>query len=69
MKMLGWNVSPEDMKQIPEHWLSFEEPPASIHYLLAIIYFFFMIASLVGNGMVIWIFGWLVTFTTQIYQI
>jgi hypothetical protein len=56
--MLGWNVAPEDMKQIPEHWLNYEEPPASIQYLLALVYFFFMIASLVGNGMVIWVFSW-----------
>lgn len=57
-KMLGWNVDPVDMKQIPEHWLHYEEPEASIHYLLGLLYFFFMVAALVGNGMVIWVFSW-----------
>lgn len=56
--MLGWNVAKEDLKQIPEHWLAYEEPEASIHYLLGILYTFFMFISLFGNGMVIWIFSW-----------
>jgi r-opsin len=56
MRLLGWNVAPEDLKQIPEHWLSFQEPEASLHYLLALLYIAFTIFSLVGNGLVIWVF-------------
>lgn len=57
-KMLGWNVDAADMEYIPEHWLQYEEPKASIHYLLGLLYFFFMVIALVGNGMVIWVFSW-----------
>lgn len=57
-KMLGWNVPADDLKQIPEHWLSYEEPEASLHYLLGILYIAFTVFSLVGNGLVIWIFSW-----------
>jgi r-opsin len=55
--MLGWNVPPEDLKQIPEHWLSFEEPEASLHYLLGLLYIAFTFCSLTGNGLVIWVFS------------
>lgn len=56
--MLGWNVPADALKQIPEHWLAYEEPEASLHYLLGILYIAFTIFSLVGNGLVIWIFSW-----------
>nr|ACH56537.1 putative ultraviolet I opsin [Thermonectus marmoratus] len=55
--LLGWNVPPSELIHIPEHWLSYPEPPASIHYLLAIIYIGFFIFSLVGNGLVMWVFS------------
>jgi r-opsin len=55
-KNLGWNVSPEDRVQIPEHWLSYPEPEASIHYLLAILCIAFIIVGSIGNGLVIWVF-------------
>jgi r-opsin len=54
--LLGWNVDPEDLKQIPEHWLSFHEPEASLHYLLALLYIAFTVFALTGNGLVIWVF-------------
>jgi r-opsin len=57
LKLLGWNVAPEDLKQIPEHWLSYQEPEASLHYLLALLYIAFTFFSLTGNGLVIWIFS------------
>lgn len=57
MRLLGWNVAPEDLKQIPEHWLSFQEPEASLHYLLALLYIAFTVLSLTGNGLVIWVFS------------
>lgn len=56
IRLLGWNVAPEDLKQIPEHWLSYPEPEASLHYLLALLYIFFTFFALTGNGLVIWVF-------------
>ena len=41
MRLLGWNVAAEDLVQIPEHWLTYEEPEASMHYLLALLYIAF----------------------------
>lgn len=58
MRLLGWNVAPEDLKQIPEHWLSYHEPEASLNYLLGIVYIAFTIFALTGNGLVIWVFTW-----------
>lgn len=56
LRYLGWNVPPEELVHIPEHWLQFPEPEASLHYLLGLLYIAFTIFSLVGNGLVIWIF-------------
>nr|QWV42695.1 ultraviolet sensitive opsin [Protaetia brevitarsis] len=56
-RLLGWNIPPEELVHIPEHWLVYPEPEASIHYLLAILYTAFFIMSLVGNGLVLWIFS------------
>ncbi|XP_037906577.1 opsin Rh4-like isoform X4 [Hermetia illucens] len=55
-RLLGWNVPPNDLRYIHEHWLVYPEPPASMHYLLAIVYMFFFFASMIGNGLVIWVF-------------
>lgn len=56
-RYLGWNVPPEDLQHIPEHWRQYPEPEASLHYLLGLLYIAFTIFSLVGNGLVIWIFS------------
>jgi r-opsin len=56
IRLLGWNVPPEELIHIPEHWLTYQEPEASLHYLLAILYVTFTVFSLVGNGLVIWVF-------------
>lgn len=56
-KFLGWNVPPEELQFIPEHWLTQYEPEKSMHYMLSLFYVFFMFASIVGNGLVIWIFS------------
>ncbi|XP_053690066.1 opsin, ultraviolet-sensitive-like [Sabethes cyaneus] len=56
-RYLGWNVAPEDLPHIPEHWLKYPEPESSLHYLLGLLYIAFTIFSLVGNGLVIWIFS------------
>lgn len=55
-RMLGWNVPPEELQHIPEHWLTYPEPNPALHYLLAITYVLFTFLSLTGNGLVIWIF-------------
>uniref|UniRef100_A0A336MFJ1 CSON000938 protein n=1 Tax=Culicoides sonorensis TaxID=179676 RepID=A0A336MFJ1_CULSO len=55
--MLGWNVPPEELPHIPQHWLAYPEPEASLNYLLGLLYIFFMIFSLIGNGLVIWVFS------------
>lgn len=55
--LLGWNVPPEDLRQIPDHWLTYPEPEASLHYLLGLVYIMFTVAALTGNGLVLWIFG------------
>ncbi|XP_077289096.1 rhodopsin 3 [Arctopsyche grandis] len=57
IRLLGWNIPPEEMKQIPEHWLKYQEPEASMHFLLGLIYAAFTVLSLVGNGLVLWIFS------------
>lgn len=56
-RLLGWNVPAEELVHIPEHWLTFPEPNAFSHYLLGMLYVFFCIIALVGNGLVIWVFS------------
>ncbi|XP_019755582.2 opsin, ultraviolet-sensitive [Dendroctonus ponderosae] len=53
---LGWNLGPEDLSHIPDHWLIYPEPDKSLHMLLGMIYVFFFVASMIGNGLVLWIF-------------
>nr|APY20547.1 ultraviolet sensitive opsin 2 [Adalia bipunctata] len=53
---LGWNIPPEELIRIPEHWLSYMEPPASMHLLLGMIYIAFFIMAITGNGLVLWVF-------------
>ncbi|KNC21061.1 Opsin Rh3 [Lucilia cuprina] len=55
-RLLGWDVPPDEIRHIPEHWLQFQEPPESMHYLLGMLYIFFTILSITGNGLVIWVF-------------
>ncbi|XP_023247937.1 opsin, ultraviolet-sensitive-like [Copidosoma floridanum] len=55
-RMLGWNVRPEELQHIPEHWLSYPEPNPALHYMLALLYVLFTFISLLGNGVVIWVF-------------
>lgn len=54
--LLGWNVPPEELASIPEHWLSHPEPQVSLHYLLGTLYIAFMLVALIGNGLVLWVF-------------
>nr|QWV42690.1 ultraviolet sensitive opsin [Scraptia sp. CRS 2021] len=54
---LGWNVPPEELIHIPQHWLSYQEPEASLHFLLGLLYIGFFFMATIGNGLVIWIFS------------
>lgn len=54
--LLGWNVPPDELSTIPEHWLSYPEPPISLHYLLGTLYIAFTCVALIGNGLVLWVF-------------
>lgn len=56
IRLLGWNVPASDLSSIPEHWLTYPEPNASLHYLLGLLYVAFTIVALIGNGLVIWVF-------------
>lgn len=55
--LLAWNVPQSELIHIPEHWLTYQEPEASMHYLLGLVYVFFFFISLIGNGLVIWVFS------------
>lgn len=54
---IGWDVAPEDLIHVPEHWLKYTEPDYSLHLLLGLVYIFFFFAAIVGNGTVLWIFS------------
>ncbi|XP_031624823.1 opsin, ultraviolet-sensitive-like [Contarinia nasturtii] len=56
VRKLGWNIPPDELATIPDHWLSYDEPNVSIHYLLGTLYIAFTIVALLGNGLVLWIF-------------
>ncbi|GLV45013.1 Rhodopsin 3 [Carabus blaptoides fortunei] len=56
-RMLAWNVPPSQLVHIPEHWLGYPEPEASIHYLLGLLYMGFFVVACLGNGLVIWVFS------------
>ncbi|XP_029717700.2 opsin-3 [Aedes albopictus] len=56
-KMLGWNLPADQQHLVHEHWKDFPAPPYYMHLLLAMIYFVLMNVSLIGNGIVVWIFS------------
>lgn len=56
IRLLGWNVPPDELASIPEHWLTQREPNASLHYLLGTLYIAFTFVALIGNGLVLWVF-------------
>ncbi|PNF37095.1 Opsin, ultraviolet-sensitive [Cryptotermes secundus] len=53
---MGWNVPADELVHIPSHWLKFSEVDPMMHYSLGLVYCFFWVAALTGNGLVIWIF-------------
>nr|BAP11278.1 B-sensitive opsin [Pachliopta aristolochiae] len=55
--MMGWNVPREHQGMVHEHWRNFPAVNKYYHLVLALIYTMLMVTSLVGNGIVIWIFS------------
>nr|ADN96745.1 blue-sensitive visual pigment [Dryas iulia] len=55
--MLGWNIPEEHQDLVHEHWRNFPAVSKYWHFGLALIYTGLMIASISGNGIVIWIFS------------
>lgn len=56
-KLLGWNLPVEEQHLVHEHWRNFPAPPYYMHLMLAMIYFILMNTSIIGNGIVVWIFS------------
>ncbi|XP_055910019.1 opsin Rh3 isoform X3 [Eupeodes corollae] len=56
LRLIGWNVPPEELQHIPDHWLKYTEPPESLNYLLGLLYIFFFLMASTGNGLVIYVF-------------
>nr|APY20541.1 ultraviolet sensitive opsin 2 [Acmaeodera diffusa] len=54
---MEWNISPENIPYVPEHWLKFPPPEMSLNLLLGLLYIVFFFMSIIGNGLVIWIFS------------
>ncbi|KAF6207755.1 hypothetical protein GE061_016203 [Apolygus lucorum] len=55
--LLRHAIPPDELANVPDHWLDFERPRPIYNYSLGILYIFFMVIALVGNGLVIWIFS------------
>ncbi|CAH2039860.1 unnamed protein product, partial [Iphiclides podalirius] len=55
--MMGWNIPEEHRGMVHEHWRNFPAVNKYYHLVLALIYTMLMITSLIGNGIVIWIFS------------
>nr|AAD34223.1 rhodopsin [Papilio glaucus] len=55
--MMGWNIPEEHQAMVHAHWRSFPAVSKYYHFILALIYTMLMVTSLIGNGIVIWIFS------------
>lgn len=47
---------PDLLALVPRHWLSFRPPPAKHHLALAATYIPLVLAGLLGNGAVVYLF-------------
>ena len=54
--MLGWNTPDDYMAYVDPYWKTFDAPDPLLHYMLGFFYMIFMVCSLIGNGVVIWVF-------------
>ena len=50
--MIGWNVPADYMQYVHPHWRTFETPNPFLHYMLGVLYIFFVIFAVAGNGIV-----------------
>ncbi|KAK8395136.1 hypothetical protein O3P69_006110 [Scylla paramamosain] len=57
IKMLGYNTPPEYLEYVDPFWRSFEAPNPFLNYTLGFFYIIFTFCSVIGNGVVIWIFA------------
>ena len=57
VRLIGWDIPSEELVHVPDHWLKYPEPQPYLHYLLGSLYIVFTVMSLLGNGIVIWIFS------------
>ncbi|XP_011878302.1 PREDICTED: opsin, blue-sensitive [Vollenhovia emeryi] len=56
-RFLGWNFPAEHADLVHPHWRAFLAPGRLWHVALALIYLLLLMLSLLGNGIVIWIFS------------
>jgi len=56
-RFLGWNFPAEHADLVHPHWRAFLAPGRLWHVALALVYLLLLMLSLVGNGIVIWIFS------------
>lgn len=56
-RLMGWNLTPEDLVHIPQHWLTYPEIKPIDHYIIAFGYTILFILGVIGNGLVLWIFS------------
>ncbi|ODM99064.1 Opsin, ultraviolet-sensitive [Orchesella cincta] len=56
-RMNGWNTPSEYLEYVHPHWLKYEAPNPFMHHMLGVLYVIFMFGSLIGNGVVIYIFS------------
>ncbi|XP_067004978.2 opsin-2 [Anabrus simplex] len=57
VQLMGWNIPAEHMELVHPHWRSYESPSKYWHFGFAFLYTILMFMSLLGNGVVIWIFA------------
>ncbi|MPC93249.1 Opsin, ultraviolet-sensitive [Portunus trituberculatus] len=55
--MLGYNTPPEYLEYVDPFWRSFEAPNPFLNYTLGFFYIIFTFCSVIGNGVVIWVFA------------
>lgn len=55
--MNGYNTPASYLEYVHPHWLKYEAPNPFMHHMLGVLYVIFMFGSLIGNGVVIYIFS------------
>lgn len=56
--MNGWNTPSSYLEYVHTHWLKYEAPNPFVHHnMVRVLCVIFMFGSLIGNGVVIYIFS------------